>query len=162
MPRSPRPASPGCFATPTAGRSLRCSLNKPISFVRHLQDQLGGRPRALVVDTGLFGTTAHLLADAQPDLEFSSVLIARSNYRREPTPWPSKVFGISVQVDGYSPLQRRTAILRYWHFTEALFEPALPSVRSFSAEQGRPVQTWRLRGGRNGFHRLRVLPTPAW
>ena len=63
-------------------------------FVRHLEDQLGGRPRGVLVDTGLFGTTAHLLADAQPDLDFSSVLIARSNYRRERPPSPSKVFGI--------------------------------------------------------------------
>ena len=63
-------------------------------FVRHLEDQLGGRPRAVLVDTGLFGTTAHLLADGQPDVDFSSVLIARSNYRRERPPSPSKVFGI--------------------------------------------------------------------
>jgi hypothetical protein len=105
-------------------------------FLRHLASQQGGRPRAVLVDTGLFGTTAHLLADAQPDLEFSLALIARSNYRREPTPLPSNVFGISLQVDGYSPLQRRTAMLRYWQFTEALFEPELPSVSTFTEEQG--------------------------
>jgi hypothetical protein len=153
------------FTPPGFARLLRHSDGRAVTevlseqadlFVRHLKDQLGGRPRALVVDTGLFGTTAHLLADAQPDLEFSSVLIARSNYRREPTPWPSKVFGISVQVDGYSPLQRRTAILRYWHFTEALFEPALPSVSSFSAEQGRPRSNLEVEGWQE-----RIPPTPG-
>ena len=125
-------------------------------FVRHLEEQLSGRSRAVLVDTGLFGTTAHLLADARPDLEFSSVLIARSNYRRERMPSPSKVFGISVQVDGYSPIQRRTAMLRYWHFMEWLFEPELASVHTFSDEQGRPRSNLEVEGWQQ-----RIPPTPG-
>ena len=125
-------------------------------FIRHLEDQLSGRSRAMLVDTGLFGTTAHLLADARPDLEFSSVLIARSNYRRERMPAPNKVFGISVEVDGYSPIQRRTAMLRYWHFMEWLFEPELPSVHSFVDEQGKPRSNLEVEGWQE-----QIPPTPG-
>jgi hypothetical protein len=153
------------FTAPGFAKLLRHSDGRAVTevlaqqanlFVRHLQDQLSGRARAVLVDTGLFGTTAHLLADAQPDLEFSAALIARSNYRRERPPSHSKVFGISVQVDGYTPLQRRTAILRYWHFMESLFEPALPSVRSFSDERGRPRSNLEVDGWQE-----RIPPTPG-
>lgn len=105
-------------------------------FARHLQQALGGRRRAVLVDTGLFGTTAQLVGDAFPGLDVSSMLIARSNYRREHTPPHGRVFGLSVQADGYSPLHRRTALLRYWHFVEALFEPELESVRTFTEVAG--------------------------
>jgi hypothetical protein len=125
-------------------------------FARHVRGTLDGRNRAVLVDTGLFGTTGQLLADGFPDLDVSSLLIARSNYRREATPGHAKVFGVSVQYDGYSPIQRRTAILRYWHFVESLFEPALESVRTFSEHRGAPrsnleVENWQ----------SRVRPTPG-
>jgi hypothetical protein len=119
-------------------------------FARHVRGTLEGRSRAVLVDTGLFGTTGQLLADGFPDLDVSSVLIARANYRREAVPRHAKVFGVSVQSDGYSPIQRRTAILRYWHFMESLFEPALESVRTFAEHDGVPrsnleVENWQSR-----------------
>ena len=85
-------------------------------FTRHLTTALDGRRRGVLVDTGLFGTTAQLLGDGFADLDLSSVLIARSNYRRAASPPHAKVFGLSVQADGYSPVRRRTAMLRYWHY----------------------------------------------
>lgn len=107
-------------------------------FTRHLVSALDGRRRGVLVDTGLFGTTAQLLRDGFDDLDLSSVLIARSNYRRVADPPQGKVFGLSVQADGYSPLHRRTAMLRYWHFIESLFEPDLDSVRTFTEVDGQP------------------------
>jgi len=107
-------------------------------FARHLAGALDGRRRGVLVDTGLFGTTAQLLRDGFDDLDLSSVLIARSNYRRAARPPHGNVFGLSVQADGYSPLHRRTAMLRYWHFMESLFEPDLESVRTFTEVDGQP------------------------
>jgi hypothetical protein len=153
------------FTPPGFARRLRHPDGQQVSralaeqaglFGQHLEDQLGGRQRAVLVDTGLFGTIAHLLADARPDLEFSSILIARSNYRRERGPSPSKVFGISVHADGYSPWQRRTAILRYWHFTEWLFEPELPSVQNFTDEHGKLRSNLEVEGWQE-----RIPPTPG-
>jgi hypothetical protein len=102
-------------------------------FERHLRTTLGGRSRAVLVDTGLFGSTAHLLTEGVSDVEFSSALIARS-YR--PGPPNPRTFGLSVEAEGYNPLRRRTALLRYWHFVEWLFEPDLPSVRTFTDDHG--------------------------
>ena len=65
------------------------------------------------------------------------------------------MFGLSVQADGYSPLHRRTAMLRYWHFIESLFEPELESVRSFTEKQGQPRSNLEVEGWQD-----RVEPTP--
>jgi hypothetical protein len=121
-------------------------------FTRHLEAALGGRRHAVLVDTGLFGTTRQVLAEGLPDVEFSSALIARS-YRPGPTDGRSRTFGLSVQAEGYSPLRRRTALLRYWHFVEWLFEPELASVRTFTDEQGVPRSNLEVPGWQD-----RVLP----
>lgn len=134
------------------GRCVADTLARQATlFTRHLRDALGGRRHAVLVDTGLYGTTRQLLAEGVPDIGFSSALIARS-----PRPGlatrDSRTFGLSVEADGYSPLQRRTAMLRYWHFVEWLFEPELPSVRTFAENHGvvrsnLEVDGWRSRIG---------------
>jgi hypothetical protein len=125
-------------------------------FTRHLTDAMDGRRRGVLVDTGLFGTTAHLLADGFEGLDLSSVLIARSNYRRAASPPHAKVFGLSVQADGYSPLHRRTAMLRYWHFIESLFEPRLDSVQTFTEVGGHLRSNLEVDGWQDQLH-----PTPG-
>jgi hypothetical protein len=130
--------SRSCCTMRTASRSWAALARQTELFTRHLVSALDGRRRGVLVDTGLFGTTAQLLRDGFDDLDLSSVLIARSNYRRVADPPQGKVFGLSVQADGYSPLHRRTAMLRYWHFIESLFEPDLDSVRTFTEVDGQP------------------------
>lgn len=122
-------------------------------FTRHLRNALGGGRHAVLVDTGLYGTTRQLLAEGLPTIDFSSALIARS-YR--PGPHNAKAFGLSVEAEGYSPLRRRTTLLRYWHFLEWLFEPELPSVRTFTDDGGSPRSNLEVEGWR-----ARVEPTAA-
>jgi hypothetical protein len=134
------------------GRCVADTLTRQATlFTRHLRDALGGRRHAVLVDTGLYGTTRQLLAEGVPDIDFSSALIARS-HRPGLATRNSRTFGLSVEADGYSPLQRRTAMLRYWHFIEWLFEPELPSVRTFADNYGvvrsnLEVDGWRSRIG---------------
>jgi hypothetical protein len=104
-------------------------------FGRHLRATLGHRYHGVLIDTGLYGTTRALLAEGLPDLAFSSALIARS-YRPGLARRSTRTFGLSVEATGYSPWRRRTAMLRYWHFVEWLFEPDLPSVRGFTEVGG--------------------------
>lgn len=124
-------------------------------FERHLRGALGERYHAVLVDTGLYGTTRHLLAEGFPSIDFSSALIARS-YRPGYGPGPAKTFGLSVEADGYSALRRRTAILRYWHFIEWLFEPELPSVRTFDEQAGAVRSNLEIDNWRD-----RIPPTPG-
>jgi hypothetical protein len=114
-------------------------------FDRHLRAAINGRGHAVLVDTGLYGTTRLLLAEGLPDISFSSALIARSFRPGPPNP---RTFGLSVEAKGYSPARRRTALLRYWHFVEWLFEPPLPSVRSFIDEHGTPRSNLEIDGWR--------------
>ena len=109
-------------------------------FTRHLLTALGGRRHAVLVDTGLYGTTRQLLAEGIPSVDFSSALMARS-YRPGPAGLRSKTFGLLVDAEGYSPLRRRTALLRHWHFIEWLFEPELPSVRTFHEDEDGAVRS---------------------
>ncbi len=114
---------------------------------RHLRETLRGRRHAVLVDTGLYGTTRELLAEGLPGITFSSALMARS-YRPGLPVRGSRTFGLSVEATDYSPWRRRTAMLRYWHFIEWLFEPDLPSVRSFVVDGGSvrsnlQVEVWR-------------------
>ena len=122
-------------------------------FGRHLRAALDGRQHAVLVDTGLYGTTRQLLAEGVPDVRFSSALLARS-YR--PGPPTTATVGLSVEGEGYSPLRRRTALLRYWHFVEWLFEPELPSVRTFADDGGTPRSNLEVPGWPE-----RVAPEPG-
>lgn len=119
------------------GRPVACAVTAQAAlFARHLHTALDGRRHAVLVDTGLFGTTGQLLAEGVPDVRFSSALLARSYRSGPPNP---RSFGLTVEATGYSPLRRRTALLRYWHLVEWLFEPDLPSVRFFTDRDGTAV-----------------------
>lgn len=150
------PFSPGGFVELLRhpdGEPVTAALREQADlFSRHLRDAAGGRDDVILVDTGLYGTTRALIAEGLPDLDVSSALIARS-YR--PGPPFERTFGLSVQADGYSPLRRRTSLLRYWHFTEWLFEPELPSVRTFHEVGGRVVSNLEGEGWR-----ARLEPSP--
>jgi hypothetical protein len=134
------------------GKQVFDTISEQSDLVRrHLDLSLNGRRHAILVDTGLFATTMQLLGDGMPDINFSSALIARANYRgrRYATPHHGKTFGLSVDADNYSPLQRRSAILRYWHLIESTLEPDLPSVRIFADEGGIPVSNLEIPGWRS-------------
>jgi hypothetical protein len=121
-------------------------------FTRHLREVLGARDHAMIVDTGLHGTTRQLLTEGLPAITFSSALIARS-FRNGVG--RARTFGLSVEATGYSPLRRRTAVLRHWHFLEWLFEPELPSARTFTEVDGAVRSNLEVPGWEQ-----RIAPTP--
>lgn len=122
---------------PDAEPAVAELLTQAALFERHVRENLGNASLAILVDTGLYGTTGQLLTEAFPDLSFSTALIAHT-YRPALGATPVPTFGLSVQGDGYSMWHRRSVIFRYWHFIEWLFEPDLPSVRSFREVDGKP------------------------
>lgn len=124
-------------------------------FTQHLLDTLGGRRHAMIIDTGLYGTTRQLLAEGHPDINFSSALIVRS-YRQGAATRHPRTVGLSVQAGCYSPLSPRTSVLRYWQFVEWLFEPDLPSVRTFSDDSGEVRSNLEVEGWQG-----RVDPSPG-
>ena len=99
-------------------------------FTEHLSDVLGGCRRGVLVDTGFYGTTRELLAEGHPDLDWGSLLLARSFRPGYPTRG-SRTTGLLVEAAQYIPFQRRTSLLRHWHYVEWLFEPDLDSVSAF-------------------------------
>ncbi|PWJ55121.1 hypothetical protein SAMN06264364_10442 [Quadrisphaera granulorum] len=124
-------------------------------FVEHLRQQLDGRQHALLVDTGLYGTTRDLLAEAGLREQTSCALIARSF--RPGTAADHRTYGLSVTAHDYSLLQRRSVLLRYWHFVEWLFEPPLRSTSRFERRaDGRVVADTEV----DGWEDL-VVPAPG-
>jgi hypothetical protein len=133
------PFSPDGFAALLRhpdGKAVVDALREQAGFFdRHVRESAGGRPRVLLVDTGLYGTTARLMADGVPDVDAHAVLIARS-HRTGVVDDGVRSVGLSVDSRDYSPFRRRTALLRYWQFVEWICEPELPSVRTFAEEGG--------------------------
>jgi FMN phosphatase YigB (HAD superfamily) len=103
-------------------------------FARHLGRVHGGARRIILCDTGLYGSTQRLLAAGFPDLAIETVQFARCNYKGHSEEHFPQVVGLVVEQNLYNPLKVETAILRYWQLIESLFEPAIPSVRTFSED----------------------------
>jgi hypothetical protein len=104
-------------------------------FARHLRQLTGEEHRIILCDTGLYGSTQRLLATGFPELCVETTQFARSNYKGHSEEHFSKVVGLMVEQNFYSPLSLSSCVLRYWHLVESLFEPALPSVSRFSENE---------------------------
>lgn len=100
-------------------------------FAEHLEQAAAGRRRLVLCDTGLYGSTIRLLLDGMPKFSWECVMIARANYKGFATDHYAKTTGLLVERDLYSPVDRRSVLLRYWHLFEWVLEPELPSVRLF-------------------------------
>jgi FMN phosphatase YigB (HAD superfamily) len=106
-----------------------------VLFTRHLKRLTGDTGRVILCDTGLYGSTQRLLASGFPELRVETIQFARSNYKGHGEEHFSKVAGLMVEQNFYSPLNLFSSVLRYWHLVESLFEPAVPSVRVFSENE---------------------------
>ncbi len=125
------------FLKNPASRPFRELLEHHTTLYRTYIDQCTeGAQNLILVDTGLYGSTLRLLQAAYPQYRWSSLLLARSNYTTLPEEHFRSTVGIWVQRNGYSPFDVRSSILRYWQLIEALFEPDLPTVSSFSSDGG--------------------------
>ena len=111
-------------------------------FTRHLMEVIGSAKRIILCDTGLYGSTQRLLAQGFPDLRIETIQFARSNYKGHGEEHFPRVTGLIVQQSDYSPLNPSSSVLRYWHLIESLFEPNIPSVKSFVLDEfGQIVET---------------------
>jgi hypothetical protein len=120
-----------------AGRPGRANIDRQAALFReHLDGLLAERNHAILCDSGLSGSTMRLLEDGMPDHRWGCALFARSNYKKLSTPHYRRTIGLSIQSDGYSPFDERSAILRYWHLIESTLEPDLPSVSTFDRIDG--------------------------
>ncbi len=108
-------------------------------FRRHFDDVLGQSDRAVLVDTGLYGSIQLFLQNLIPDVDITSVLLARSNYKNFSTEHFPSVIGILSEKDAYDPFDPHTSILRYWQLIEEMFEPSLSSVMGFEEVDGQVV-----------------------
>ncbi len=100
-------------------------------FLQHFAQVSHSADRVILCDTGLYGSTQRLLCTALPELNIETIHLARSNYKGHGEEHFPKVTGLLVERNGYSPLQIQSCVLRFWQLVEALFEPALPSVKTF-------------------------------
>jgi FMN phosphatase YigB (HAD superfamily) len=119
----------------TGGEVLADIQTQNALFVRHFATLRGNATRIVLCDTGLYGSTQRLLASAFPEIGIESIQFARANYKGHGEEHFSKLAGLLVEQNYYSPFNVHSCVLRYWHLIESLFEPAIPSVRSF-AEDG--------------------------
>jgi FMN phosphatase YigB (HAD superfamily) len=103
-------------------------------FLRHFAELRGDATRIVLCDTGLYGSTQRLLASAFPEIRIETIQFARANYKGHGEEHFPRLAGLVVEQNYYSPVNVRSCVLRYWHLIESLFEPAVPSVRSFAKD----------------------------
>lgn len=116
-----------------AGEDILADVDRQNTlFRRHLHSASKGAKRIILCDTGLYGSTQRLLAAGLPDLSFETIQLARCNYKGLSEEHFPRVVGLAVERNRYSPFAVRSTVLRYWQLIESLFEPAIPSVRSFA------------------------------
>jgi hypothetical protein len=127
-----------CFDTfldylfsPEGAELLADLVSQNALFERHLSEIAGPADRIILCDTGLYGSTQRLLASTHRSVPIETIHFARANYKRMGEEHFACVAGLLVEQNGYTPQRPQSAILRYWHLIEALFEPAIPSVRRF-------------------------------
>lgn len=101
-------------------------------FRRHLADVSGSAERIILCDTGLYGSTQRLLSAGIPERSFETIQFARCNYKRFDESHFPRVAGLAVERNCYSSFDVRSTVLRYWHLIESLFEPRIPSVKTFT------------------------------
>jgi FMN phosphatase YigB (HAD superfamily) len=104
-------------------------------FERHFNQLIGKADRTILCDTGLYGSTQRLLACGFPSKRVETIQFARSNYKGHGEEHFPRVTGLVVEQNYYDPFNVSSCILRYWHLIESLFEPAVPSVRSFTEDR---------------------------
>lgn len=123
-----------------AGEDILADIERQNTlFRRHLSVASAGAGRIVLCDTGLYGSTQRLLAAGLPDLSFETIQLARCNYKGFSEDHFPRVVGLAVERNRYSPLAIRSTVLRYWQLIESLFEPAIPSVRSFKEDENGKV-----------------------
>ncbi|WP_069883367.1 hydrolase [Bosea sp. BIWAKO-01] len=105
-------------------------------FRRHLADMCGSAERIILCDTGLYGSTQRLLSAGIPERSFETIQFARCNYKNFDEDHFPRVAGLAVERNCYSSFDVRSTVLRYWHLIESLFEPRIPSVKTFADDAG--------------------------
>ncbi|WP_026597333.1 hypothetical protein [Methylobacterium sp. 77] len=131
-----------CAQEPGASALRQAVALQDSRFRAHLAACMAGRRHGILVDTGLYGSTVRMLREGVPEMRWSGLQFARSNYKRFAAPHFDCTLGVSVESDVYKPWEVRTSALRFWQLIEAVLEPDLPSVRVFAAaREGEPPKS---------------------
>jgi hypothetical protein len=64
-------------------------------------------------------------------MSIETIQFARSNHKGQSEDHFPRVAGLVSERDFYDPLSASSCVLRYWQLIEKLFEPMIPSVRTF-------------------------------
>jgi len=120
------------MSTDVVGQQVNQSMIEQASLLREHIASISIDSESLhVVDTGVFGSIGHYLALGLPDRSLHSVMLFRANYRKQARLQLPVARGLVCNEDYYLPWKPRSVSRLYWPFIEALFEPKLPSVRTF-------------------------------
>lgn len=136
------------------GDQIVASLaEQAVLFTRHLRETLGRRGHAVIVDTGLYGTTRQLLADGLPTVEISSALIARS-FR--PGSRHVRTFGLSAHSEGTHPFSGVRRCCATGISSSRSSNPTSPASAPTPRTVARCGRTWRWTVGNGASTRCRA------
>ncbi|HSU68759.1 MAG TPA: hypothetical protein VLJ39_17900 [Tepidisphaeraceae bacterium] len=118
--------------TTDLGRRVRAENDRQAELLRtHINALRASHPDVILCDTGVFGSIGRYLRVGVPEVNWTSALLFRANYKRMPTPHFGHTVGMVSQSDRYVPWQPATALLLYWPLMESMLEPDVPSVTCY-------------------------------
>lgn len=98
------------------------------AFDAEVDGLLGGRGRALLVDSGWQGTTQSLLASAYPATRWRGLYFGRILTPAHDPRIVQDAIGLLFEADDRDPAIPETAFVRHRHLVENLLEPGAPSI----------------------------------
>ena len=99
------------------------------AFEAEIDATLGGRRRALLIDSGWQGTAQSLLAAAHPDIHWRGLYFGRILTQGHDPGIVPDCIGLMFEAERWDPQTPETAFVRHRHLIEALLEPRRPLDR---------------------------------
>lgn len=116
------------------GKALRADISQQEHLLlEHLRTVSASRQRVLLGDTGLFGSTFHVIASAMPEWRTANLMFGRSFYRESTKSHDLRTFGVGFQSSRFSMRDPVSAVIRHWYLVESIFEPPIASVERLAA-----------------------------
>ncbi|OAE48274.1 glycosyltransferase family A protein [Agrobacterium tumefaciens] len=121
---------PGWIQGPTpAAVEMRKYLEQcGIDFDAYIKGLVGGRSRAVLIDSGWQGSMQSLLTNAFPEIKWRGLYFGRSLLPGHDRSIVNQVLGILFESETYDPSVPETAFVRHRHIVETLLEPNGPSI----------------------------------
>jgi len=109
------------------------------AFESYVEGLLGGKSRAVLIDSGWKGSAQSMLSRAFPDYDWQGLYFGRILTENHDPGIVRNVIGILFEENAYEPDVPESSFILHRHLIETLLEPNGPSIEEIPAGTFKPV-----------------------